>query len=272
MRNLYRESIHRSGDYMEIDIFPVRKSSNTRGVKAKPTRAVQQKLNERNAARKLTWLVQENFGPKDYISELSYPSDFPYDKAIEGREFSRFLRNVKNAYKKAGLELRYIQTVELGEKNGRPHYHFICSGELGAKILKEKWNSRFTKNPRKSYIHTSHLVFTKTGLAGLSYYITKDPRLSYRSYCCSKNLKQPKQQQRDGRISRRKLNELRNDIYNVEEFERLYPGYAFVDADPRLDMYDINEYGEAEKIDFPYISIRLYKRDSKYILRDREYA
>lgn len=272
MRNLYRESIHRSGDYMEVDIFPVRKTSNTRGAKANPTRPVQQKLNERNSARKLTWLVQENFGPNDYLCELSYPSDFPYDKAVEGREFSCFLRNVKNAYKKKGIELRYIQTVELGEKNGRPHYHFVCGGELGDKILKEKWNKRFTKNPKTSYIHTAHLKFTKTGLAGAAIYITKDPMLSYRSYTCSKNLKQPKQQQRDGRISRRKLNELRNDIYNAEEFERLYPGYVFVDADPRLEMYDITSDGEVEKIDFPYINIRLYKRDSKYILRNQDYA
>ena len=39
-----------------------------------------------------------------------------------------------------------------------------------------------------------------------------------------------------------------------------------------ITNYDINEYGEAEKIDFPYITIRLYKKDSKYILRSREYA
>ena len=102
--------------------------------------------------------------------------------------------------------------------------------------------------------------------------MSKDPRLCYRSYVCSKNLKQPPKSQRDGRISGRKLQELRNDIYNAELFEKLYPGYVFVDADPRLEMYDINEYGEAEKIDFPYITIRLYKRDSKYILRDKEYA
>lgn len=272
MRKLNRESIHKSGDYMEVDIFPVRKPTGRRSAKAKPTRAVQQKLNERNAARKFTWLLQENFGPKDYLCELSYPSDFPYDKALDGREFACFLRNVKNAYKKANIDFRSMYIPELGEKNGRPHYHLVCSGELGAKILREKWNKRFTKDPKVSYIHTSHLIFTKTGLAGAAFYLSKDPRLCYRSYVCSKNLKQPPKSQRDGRISGRKLQELRNDIYNAELFEKLYPGYVFVDADPRLDMYDINEYGEAEKIDFPYITIRLYKKDSKYILRNREYA
>ena len=115
MRKLNRESIHKSGDYMEVDIFPVRKPTGRRSAKAKPTRAVQQKLNERNAARKFTWLLQENFGPKDYLCELSYPSDFPYDKALDGREFACFLRNVKNAYKKAGIDFRSMYSVELAE-------------------------------------------------------------------------------------------------------------------------------------------------------------
>ena len=136
----------------------------------------------------------------------------------------------------------------------------------------EKWNKRFNVGEKTNLIHMSHLRFTKTGLAGTAFYLTKDPILCYRSYCCSKNLKQPRESQRDGRISGRKLQELRNDIYNAELFEKLYPGYVFVDADPRLDMCNINEYGEAEKIDFPYITIRLYKKDSKYILRNKEYA
>ena len=272
MRKLNRESIHKSGDYMEVDIFPVRKPTGRRSAKAKPTRAVQQKLNERNAARRLTWLLQENFGSNDYMCELSYPADFPYDKALVGREFVCFLRNIKNAYKKENIEFKYIHNAELGEKNGRPHYHLVCSGGIDKAIIEKKWTGRFTVGPKTNLIHMSNLKFTKTGLAGAAFYLTKDPLLCYRSYCCSKNLKQPRESQRDGRISGRKLQELRNDIYNAELFEKLYPGYVFVDADPRLEMYDINEDGEAEKIDFPYITIRLYKRDSKYILRDKEYA
>lgn len=272
MRKLNRESIHKSGDYMEIDIFPVRKPAGRRSAKAKPTRLVQQKLNERNATRRFTWLLQENFGSKDYICELSYPSDFPYDKALEGREFACFLRNIKNAFKKEDVEFKYMHNTELGKENGRPHYHLVCSGDLGEEILKKKWNERFTKDPKTSFIRTSHLKFTKTGLAGVAFYLSKDPRLCYRSYCCSKNLKQPRESQRDGRISGRKLQELRNDRYNARIFEELYPGYVFVDADPRFELVNINEYGEAEKIDFPYIAIRLYRKDTKYIFRDQEYA
>lgn len=272
MRKLNRESIHKSGDYLEVDIFPVRKSASKRSAKAKPTRPIQQKLNERNAARRLTWLLQENFGTNDYMCELSYPADFPYDKALAGREFACFLRNVKNAYKKENKEFRYIHNAELGEKNGRPHYHLVCSSGIDKKIIEEKWNKRFAVGSKTNLIHMSHLKFTKTGLAGAAFYMTKDSSLCYRSYCCSKNLRQPTESQRDGRISGRKLREMRNDTHNAELFEKLFPGYVFVDADRRLDMYDTNEYGEADKIDFPYISIRLYKRDSKYILRDEEYA
>lgn len=270
MRAMIREVKHVSGDYLEVDMFPVRKSNSTRKAKAKPSTEAQKALNARNAARRLTWLIQDNFGTADYYCSLTYPLSFAgNEKMLDGKLFDNWMRRIKRKYKKADIDFRYIATSELGEKERRLHHHIICSGELGADILRNEWNKLF--NPcKKGYAHTEHLVFTRTGLACLAFYTVKDPLLAYRSYTCSKNLVHREPTKRDGRISGKKLKELRRDNFNREEFERLYPGYEFVDADPHLELYDINEYGEVSEIDFPYLTVRMFRKDSKYILRGIE--
>ena len=270
MRSLIREQRHYSGDFLEVDCFTVRKPNSSRKAKAKPSTNAQKILNQKNAARRLTWLVQDNFGTNDFYLSLTYPLSFEgNEKMLNGKLYDNWLRRIKRKYKKAGLELRYIASTELGEDRKRLHHHLIISGEFGAEVLKEEWNKQFN-TCKKGYAHIEQLTFTRTGVAALAHYQTKDPRLFYRSYTCSKNLKHRPPVTRDGRISGKKLKELRNDIYNREEFERLYPGYEFVDADPHLELYDIDINGEATPIDFPYLTIRLFKKDSKYILRDKE--
>lgn len=268
-----RECRHCSGDYMEIDIFPVRKVSNTRKAKYKPSSETQKKLNQKNAARRLTWLIQENFGTNDYYVGLNYPAEYDVDNATADRLLKNWLRRNKRKFQKAGFDFKYITTTEIGDKKHRPHHHVICSGELGASILRQEWDKQFEaykKKPSTSFSHAKHLQFTRTGLAGVAFYTCKDPSLAYRSYNCSKNLRRPEAENRDGRISGKKLQELRADCFNAEEFEKLYPGYEFVDADPYWDLYGIDENGEAEKIEMPHITIRMFRRDSKYILRDKD--
>ena len=273
MRSLMRECRHRSGDYMEIDIYPVRKISKSRKAKYKPSSETQKKLNQKNAARRLTWLIQENFGTNDYYIGLNYPAEYDVDNAAADKLLKNWLRRIKRKHQKAGFDFKYITTTEIGDKKHRPHHHVICSGELGAKVLRQEWDKQFEaykKKPSTSFSHAKHLQFTRTGLAGIAFYTCKDPSLAYRSYNCSKNLRRPEAENRDGRISGKKLQELRADCFNAEEFENLYPGYEFVDADPYWDLYGIDENGEAEKIEMPHITIRMFRKDSKYILRDKD--
>ena len=273
MRSLMRECRHCSGDYMEIDIYPVRKISKSRKAKYKPSSETQKKLNQKNAARRLTWLIQENFGTNDYYIGLNYPAEYDVNLAEADKLLKNWLRRIKRKYQKAGFEFKYITTTEIGDKKHRPHHHIICSGELGASIMRQEWDKQFEaykKKPSTSFSHAKHLQFTRTGLSGIAFYTCKDPSLAFRSYNCSKNLRRPEAENRDGRISGKKLQELRSDCFNAEEFEKLYPGYEFVDADPYWDLYGIDENGEAEKIEMPHITIRMFRRDSKYILRDRD--
>ena len=272
MRTLIRECIHDSGDYREIDCFPVRKPNSSRKAKAKPSTNAQKILNQKNAARRLTWLIQDNFGTNDYFLTLTYPLSFEgNEKMLNGKLFENWFRRIRRIYKKQGVELKYISSTELGEDNKRLHHHLIISGgiEDNATVLKNEWNRNF--NPcKKGYAHIEHMKFTRMGAAALAHYQTKNPRLFYRSYTCSKNLRHRPPTNRDGRISGKKLKELRADNFNRAEFEKLYPGYEFVDADPHLELYDIDINGEATPIDFPYLTVRMFKKDSKYILRDEE--
>lgn len=273
MKSLMRECKHYSGDYLEIDIYPVRKISKSRKAKYKPSTETQKKLNDKNAARRLTWLIQENFGTNDYYIGLNYPAGYDIDNASADRMLKNWLRRNKRKFQKAGFDFKYITTTEIGDKKHRVHHHVICSGELGAKVLRQEWDKQFEayrKKPTDSYSHAKHLQFTRTGLAGIAFYTCKDPSLAYRSYNCSKNLRRPEPTKRDGRISGKKLQELRTDCFNAEAFEELYPGYEFVDADPMWDMYAIDENGEADRIAIPHITIRMFRRDSKYILRDKD--
>ena len=273
MRSLMRECRHCSGDYMEIDIYPVRKISKSRKAKYKPSSETQKKLNQKNAARRLTWLIQENFGTNDYYIGLNYPAEYDVNLAEADKLLKNWLRRIKRKYQKAGFEFKYITTTEIGDNRRRPHHHIICSGEMGAELLRQEWDKQFEAYKKKlstSFSHAKHLQFTRTGLAGVAFYTCKDPSLAYRSYNCSKNLRRPEVERRDGRISGKKLQELRADCFNAEEFEKLYPGYEFVDADPYWDLFGIDENGEAEKIEMPHITIRMFRRDSKYILRDRD--
>ena len=115
---------------------------------------------------------------------------------------------------------------------------------------------------------TRYIEFYENGVSGLAKYITKDNSLAYRSYNCSKNLKRPEAEKQDGRITIKKLQDLRNDTHNAEAFERLYPGYRFVKADPFFNEYFFDSVsGEVERVELPYINIKMYKKDSTYIRR-----
>lgn len=270
MRNYMREAKHISGDYMEVDVFPVRTAFKGRRTKMKPSRECQVALNRLNSARRLTWLIQENFGTNDFYCCLSYPSDFPYDRAVSGKELKLFLSSLRRECKKQGKELKYVVNTELGTENERPHHHLVISGVFEQSFIINQWEKRFKKTGLVQYFQ--NLKFTKTGLAGIAFYSCKDPLLAHHCYSCSQNLKHPQTKRQDGRISGKLLKELRRDCRNAEAFEKLYPGYVFVDADPRMNIYDIDPNGECSQIDFPYINIRLYRRDSKYILRNEDYA
>ena len=78
MRRRYREKEYRCGDYLEVDVFPVLcdvKCAKGRKKRYKPTSAMQERLNQRNAERELTRILNRNFGRGDISVTLTYRAD-----------------------------------------------------------------------------------------------------------------------------------------------------------------------------------------------------
>ena len=243
MRCLYREKIHECGDYLEIDIFPVYKKAKSRGKKAKPTSEAQQKLNQKNAERKIARLANTNFGRGDIRFDLTYnEKNKPKDAEDAQRQMQNFLRRVKYHRKKHGMpDLKYIAVTEFGEIKGRAHHHIIMNGGVSIADLADIWS--------KGYVTVKPLQFNEFGIEDLAEYMIKSPTL-YKRWNASKNLVQPKERQRDGRLSARRVKELCNVANDARrEYEKLYEGYYF--AGVRTFFNDFN--GGC------YLSVQMYR-------------
>ena len=229
MRVLYRETRYICGDYMDVDIYPVFRRQSGRGKKAKPTSEVQEKLNARNAERKLLRLLHTNFTGMDYEIHLTYrDADLPKSEEEAKKRVDNFMRRVKRRFEKflPGKELRYIIVDEggAGEWEGRFHHHVTISGGIDRTELEELWGH--------GYANCRQLQFTEDGVAGLARYITKGKKAAgRRRWRASKNLKQPEKKERDGRISKKMLKELvAEESAGIRIFGKMYEGYVLSSA------------------------------------------
>lgn len=245
MRCYNRENLIYHGNYLDVNIFPVFALSTPRGKrrkKAKPTSEVQQLLNERNAKKHYIHLINENFTPFDVALHLTY-DEFHLPATFEDadKEEANFRRRLKRALEKTGIEFKYFSALERGEKSGRCHHHMIIPGGLSVQQLAEIWG--------KGYIQVKPLQFNEFGITDLANYITKETvgrkRLSH-----SRNLKQPTEKQRDGRVSHKTVKELHNHDCDIKAFcKKHYPEYELADIEACYN--EVNGHY--------YIALRLYK-------------
>lgn len=277
MRRKYREKIYKCGDYLEVDIFPVfRKGSTRRKAKYKPTSEMQTRLNQRNAERALTRILNANFTEEDISLALTYRDDCLPDSYEQAwRDAKNFLRRVKRLREKLGLaELKYV--VVFG--SGRYHFHIVMNGGIADKTLQRLWG--------KGYANTIHFEFNENGIEGHARYIASQydedafdgedlfsmfdineetgevtarenakRKRGARRYTCSRNIIRPESIEKDGRISSARVEELATvDSASRSVFEKLYPGYSFTSCVP---YYNQKNGGY-------YIMIKLYKTDSDF--------
>ncbi len=276
MRCKYREKIHDCGAYREVDIYPVfRKASGKRRAKFKPTNAMQARLNQRNAERALVRILNLNFTENDISVTLTYSAEYlpeTYEQAE--RDAKNFLRRVRRLRAKLGLpELKYVQIPGAG----RYHFHIPMSGGIDDKKLQGMWPY--------GYLNVIHFELNENGLEGHARYtgtqyaedlyggedllsmfdideetgevteLNKQRKSGKRRYTCSRNIVRPEPEQKDGRISATKVEELATfDSASRKEFEKLYPGYTFSDCVP----YYNQENGGY------YLHLRMYKSDLKF--------
>lgn len=260
MRALYRERQYFCGDYLEVDIYPVFCKQRGRGRKAKPTSAVQERLNEHNAIEKLVRILNANFTGNDYEFHLTY-SDENLPETVEEakRDIQNFLRTVKRKRIKLGLEdLKYICVPEGGFEGTRFHFHVTMNGGLDRTVIEELWGYGYANGKR--------LQFNENGVEGLARYVTKQfaahkNELPFgKRWTASRNLLIPEPVDKDGRISAKRVKELATyECENRELFEKLYKGYTLSRVEPFYN--DVN--GEF------YLHVKLYRDGSLFANRKK---
>lgn len=282
MRRTYREKIYRCGDYIDVQVFPVFAKGNTRRKKrAKPTSEMQARLNQRNAERALIRLLNANFTERDISVTLTF-SDEHLPEAYEEaeRRAKNFLRRVKRLRVKRDMsELKYI----IIPGGGRFHFHIPMNGGIDTKELQALWPW--------GYLNVVHFEFNESGLEGHARYVAsqyeedqyggEDLLTMYgvdeetgevsetskrvkgkRRYSCSKNIVRPEAEERDGRLSAQRVEDMATvDSYSRAVFEKLYPGYCFCSCVP----YYNQENGGY------YLEIRMYREDAEFLQTRKKY-
>ncbi len=84
------------------------------------------KQNKWKRERDVRRLIKWNFGAGDYWFTLTYKKGSrPPWKQIQ-KDMSRFIRKLRDKYKKYGWELKYIYRLEIGKRGG-PHVHILIN-------------------------------------------------------------------------------------------------------------------------------------------------
>ena len=252
MRCLYRERRYFCGNYLEVNIFPVFRKQGRRGKRAKPTSEVQAKLNEHNAEQQLIRILNENFTKKDYELHLTYTDEnLPTTPEEAKRDEQNFIRRVKRMYRKAGISpFKYVTVPAGGIEGTRFHFHITLTGGVDRSLLESLWGY--------GYANSKQLQFNENGVEGLARYMSRQfskhkGELPFgKRWSGSRNLVIPKPQDRDGRLSQRKVQELATvDEGNRKEFEALYEGYRLSEVRP---FYNEVNGGY-------YLCVKMYRED-----------
>jgi hypothetical protein len=210
-----------SGEMLESEIYPCySKKDIPRKGKEKETREAQKKLNDKNAIKRITRLVHNNFKfNKDLALTLSY-NDYYLPTEVQARkDVINYIRRVKRVRKKLGLtDLKYIYVIGCEQegkqsKKVRIHHHLIIN-DMDRDLLENLWN--------KGRCQTKRLQPDDYGVEGLARYMANQNKGSKRWYA-SRNLKEPKVYKSYTKLSRRKMEQLALIPADWEKtFEKLY--------------------------------------------------
>ncbi|NOW85342.1 hypothetical protein B0H39_003223 [Clostridium beijerinckii] len=156
-----------------------------RGEVLKVTSEEQEKINLRQAEKKLRLKMNANFVEGDYHTIFDYKKEErPSTKEEMRKDIDKALRKLRDEYKKQGKEFKYIHVMEIGSK-GAFHHHLVIN-HIDTKILQKCW----TKGRVKIF------PLDETGQYGelAAYFIkqtSKSKELQSKKWSCSKNLITP---------------------------------------------------------------------------------
>lgn len=165
-----------------------KKKGIERSVNKSKTTEKQERVNLRKEIRKLTLKLNANFDYGDYHLVLSYePRSRPATTEEAKKDRERFMRRLRNLYRKNGKELKYVIATEFGKK-GALHHHVVINKGVDPGLIQDLW--------QKGRVHFNPL--DKTGeYSKLASYLLKNRKYwkqhggTGRQHSCSRNLVTP---------------------------------------------------------------------------------
>lgn len=141
----YRHEICRAGKTKQHTYYYAPRADTKEGSRKKKenrTKEAQKKVNIRQAEKKLTWILNENFdGTSLYLTWSYDKSKRPDSKEALREDIDRLLNRLRKIYKKEGRAAKYVWVAEVGER-GAVHIHMVLNAIETAK-LKECWDKGF---------------------------------------------------------------------------------------------------------------------------------
>ncbi len=167
-----------------------RKKNTLRQKNFRKTTEAQEACNERKARRNLTALINANFGSDDYHLVLDYrPEERPATVEEAKDNIRPFIRSLRRMYKKAGLQLKYVESCEFGKK-GALHHHLVINGGVPTAEIARKWKygwSHFNQlddtgeySRLASYIIKNRKQWKRCGGTGRQYSHSRDMKMPER--------------------------------------------------------------------------------------------
>lgn len=244
-RFFVRKRVWVCGDYIEADIYPVFQAPGQRRKKSKPTREVQERINQRDAERKFNRIAHSNFGDGDLTADLTVREPMEPEAAMA--LLKAYLRRLRRRYRKSGTELKYMYVAERGTISGQVHFHMLLNqGPMSRDEVEEAWGLGIANCRR--------LQFDEHGITALTQYLSKGrrggkrkrpARVTYRRWTCSMNLQKPEPEITDGEIAVPEVEDIADAIERRSAdnlAERMWPGFALAEAEVMRNLINHGTY------------------------------
>lgn len=232
-----------------------------RAPRRKKTPEQQAKVNQSQKERRVRRLIKANFKKNDIWATLKYPRGTRKSLDEVMKDFDKFRKTMREAYKKLGEKFKYIYRLEIG-RNGGIHIHMIINRSRGRPdtevLIQEAWTAG-----RANYQN----LYDAGGYQDLAEYIVKipdkkvmkqlsffeeDERKVFIKYSSSRNLIKPEPICKDYRHwSLRKI---------IEEGPKPTPGFYI---DKSSLEYGINPFTGMSYLRYTEVRIKQIKRDDK---------
>lgn len=232
---------------LEVEIFPVWDCQNAiREGQRKGTSEAQQKVNQRNAEKKLLRKINANFTAQDVHATYSYRGKEPSEDQAYRNE-ANMVRRLRRYCEKHGLEFKAIYVTEFERKDHRKiraHHHMIMTG-IDEKVIKRIWG--------KGRVHVRPLEPDELGFVALTRYVIKAPHGGKR-WRCTKNLIDPEERTNETHIGRRKAEKMALDFLDhpARIMSKRFQEYELIDCEVKRPAPD-------KPLPGVYVYVRMYK-------------